>query len=614
MAVQEALGKLGIPAFLDTEEIDAGDSFQERLVDALLGARVVVVFAEPEYFHRWYCLLEFRVARTPFLRAIQSNAARREREAALSPLVIALPEAGSPLDDLDRFPALVKATSWPTVAEPAAVADLVRVRLEKSRRTIGGLLDSLPGPQGAQHFREMLLDADRLPPPLQLNTMPAVRPPEGSIHDAFVGRADDLWRIHDALTTHWGDVATAAGLTGRWRGAAGSARRAWRWSTSSASGPGTTRAGCSGSTRSWTRSRSSTRSSAGWIRARPRSSRPSAMPGATSPGAWTSCSGGSRTTGRRWWWWTTCRSRPGAVVPLRVDVLDVDAAVALLTRGDVDRDALSSDDWRRIAGWVGRLPLALELLNGLLAHGGTTPAALLHLTGGGSTTEALDAAMDALRGSVPAGALRGISEALSESYRRLSPQAQVAARTLAFLAPDPIPEELIEAMGSIFPPDVRIALVDRSFVTRAPGGAVAMFGSMHRVLADFLRTTAEDQEDELRAIGATLLDVFTPDRCRAPRHWSQMNALLPHVESVFERLLMDDRDETGAGIALRLAWHQDILADAQGQYARAKIVGKVAVETSTRVLGEEHPDTLTSMNNLAATYRSQGDLAGARAL
>jgi Flp pilus assembly protein TadD len=32
------------------------------------------------------------------------------------------------------------------------------------------------------------------------------------------------------------------------------------------------------------------------------------------------------------------------------------------------------------------------------------------------------------------------------------------------------------------------------------------------------------------------------------------------------------------------------------------------------VLGKEHPDTLTAMNNLAGTLYAQGDLAGARKL
>jgi hypothetical protein len=35
------------------------------------------------------------------------------------------------------------------------------------------------------------------------------------------------------------------------------------------------------------------------------------------------------------------------------------------------------------------------------------------------------------------------------------------------------------------------------------------------------------------------------------------------------------------------------------------------METFKRVLGEEHPDTLTSMNNLAYTYKSQGRLSDA---
>jgi hypothetical protein len=38
------------------------------------------------------------------------------------------------------------------------------------------------------------------------------------------------------------------------------------------------------------------------------------------------------------------------------------------------------------------------------------------------------------------------------------------------------------------------------------------------------------------------------------------------------------------------------------------------VEVLGRVLGEEHPDTLTSMNNLAGSFQGLGDLPGARDL
>ncbi|KAH8707189.1 hypothetical protein GQ44DRAFT_628856, partial [Phaeosphaeriaceae sp. PMI808] len=38
------------------------------------------------------------------------------------------------------------------------------------------------------------------------------------------------------------------------------------------------------------------------------------------------------------------------------------------------------------------------------------------------------------------------------------------------------------------------------------------------------------------------------------------------------------------------------------------------METSKRVLGDEHPSTLTSMNNLAFTLKHQGSLSGALSL
>src|SRR5215217_4668871 len=70
-------------AFLDTEDIPFGDAFPERLVDALLDSRVVVILAEPVYFTRWYCLLEYRLARTPFLRlAERPSVTRLERDEA----------------------------------------------------------------------------------------------------------------------------------------------------------------------------------------------------------------------------------------------------------------------------------------------------------------------------------------------------------------------------------------------------------------------------------------------------------------------------------------------------------------------------------------------------
>ena len=44
----------------------------------------------------------------------------------------------------------------------------------------------------------------------------------------------------------------------------------------------------------------------------------------------------------------------------------------------------------------------------------------------------------------------------------------------------------------------------------------------------------------------------------------------------------------------------------QGRWKEAEELFVQVMETSSRVLGQEHPSTLTSMANLASTYRKQG--------
>ncbi|OCK93590.1 uncharacterized protein K441DRAFT_565439, partial [Cenococcum geophilum 1.58] len=44
----------------------------------------------------------------------------------------------------------------------------------------------------------------------------------------------------------------------------------------------------------------------------------------------------------------------------------------------------------------------------------------------------------------------------------------------------------------------------------------------------------------------------------------------------------------------------------QGRWKKAEELEMQIIETSKRVLGEGHPDTLTSMKNLAFTLKSQG--------
>jgi tetratricopeptide (TPR) repeat protein len=52
----------------------------------------------------------------------------------------------------------------------------------------------------------------------------------------------------------------------------------------------------------------------------------------------------------------------------------------------------------------------------------------------------------------------------------------------------------------------------------------------------------------------------------------------------------------------------------QGDLNAAQALHEKVLEIRNRTLGEEHHDTLASMNNLAETLKSQGDLNRAQAL
>ncbi|HEX9938002.1 MAG TPA: toll/interleukin-1 receptor domain-containing protein [Longimicrobium sp.] len=199
--------------FLDTEDIGIGEPFLERLLDELFGARVVVILAEPTYFTRRYCLQEFHIASGPFTRLLEgSRPTEKQKEEALRGIVVALPERGvDPM--MERFPAKIAGRNWPRADQADEIAALVRAELALNPPTLRERYAAL----GAdEEVRALFLAKSALPTPLRIGSIP-MAPALGipvSIGDAFVGRADDMWRIHDVLTSRRGDLRTAAGITG----------------------------------------------------------------------------------------------------------------------------------------------------------------------------------------------------------------------------------------------------------------------------------------------------------------------------------------------------------------------------------------------------------------
>ena len=86
-------------------------------------------------------------------------------------------------------------------------------------------------------------------------------------------------------------------------------------------------------------------------------------------------------------------------------------------------------------------------------------------------------------------------------------------------------------------------------------------------------------------------------------------AIAEKALALAERVLGPEHPETLSSLNNLAAMYQD-----QGRHGEAEPLYKRALEARERVLGKEHPKTLTSVNNLADLYRVQGRFREAEAL
>jgi len=174
---------------------------------------------------------------------------------------------------------------------------------------------------------------------------------------------------------------------------------------------------------------------------------------------------------------------------------------------------------------------------------------------------------------------------------------------------------------------------------------------LHRLTRAVVRELYTDPAIVVPAV-VGLLHAASPD-WQDPAAWPRWSELMPHAvdvalgeraEALASEAFADVRNwlglyQLGAGLipgalqSFRASFelrarslgeeHPDTLRSmgnlaeslrAQGDFAGAQALQERVLEARRRVLGEEHPDTLTSMNHLAMLLQAQGDVAGARAL
>jgi len=189
------------------------------------------------------------------------------------------------------------------------------------------------------------------------------------------------------------------------------------------------------------------------------------------------------------------------------------------------------------------------------------------------------------------------------SFEQIRQRDPLAADYLSFMAcvdPKDIPQSLLPASQSRKKETDAIGTLDAySFITKRPAElALDIHRLVHLATRNWLR------KEELLArwtckVIARLAEVLADSGYHNRVIW---RTYLLHASYALKSDLVDeDREDR-----IDLGWRYGICLYHDGRYNEAKVLFNQVVETRKRVLGTEHPSTLTSIANLASTYWSQG--------
>ena len=338
-------------------------------------------------------------------------------------------------------------------------------------------------------------------------------------------------------------------------------------------------------------------------------------------------------------------------VPVEVDVLPRPESVAIL-QGRVA--GLTEADADRVADQLGDLPLAVAGAAGYMAETGMVAAEYLGLL----RTRAAQLLDQVPRGSSYPRSLAAATGLIAERLTAEDPAAAELASTCAFLAPEPIPEDLFTSAVGDLPGELAARAADplawRQTLAQLARQSLARIDhrglQMHRLTQAILRDRlAPDQATVIRTRTEAMLAASDPGEAADPVSWPGWARLLPHLlalnpatasnaelrdlarrgawylikrgdvatgrdlaENLYqhwsERLGPDDRDTLNAATTLAFALYE------LGHYGEARDLDEDTLARHRRALGDDHYQTLRSATHLDLRLRSLGEFKAAREL
>lgn len=310
---------------------------------------------------------------------------------------------------------------------------------------------------------------------------------------------------------------------------------------------------------------------------------------------------------------TRDRGVGAGVTAIDLGALSDDEAYALLTHGRAPRDLTEAEKaWaREIVTALGGHALAVDLARHLAQRGGYRRLAEGLMT---PDAAALELAAQ-LRLELPNGHEASVAATLRRSLDLLTPAQKDVLRIAALgAANQPWPLEILAQTLAIAAgqdpadadSDAALILVDgvaAHSLCELDDGVCQVHGLVSRTLR---HSPAEAPSPEWRAALTSALLLVMPAAAKDIRRHGEIAALIPHAQALAAAPQTADE----AAVLDRVGWYFRVA----GAYGAAREAFGAAYAARRRLLGEEHPDTLTSLNNLAAILLSLGDYAAARAM
>jgi tetratricopeptide (TPR) repeat protein len=302
------------------------------------------------------------------------------------------------------------------------------------------------------------------------------------------------------------------------------------------------------------------------------------------------------------------------VEPLELDVLGEDDAVEfLLARTDAGRRKTADEaaDARRLAIELGQLALALEQAGAYIVHHRLTFAGYLD-----QWRDRHDRVLewfDERLMQYP----RSLAMTWQTSVDQLSETARRLLQHLAWFAPDPIPESLLEVPvpgvpnqepGSDGLLDALTELDTYSLVTRSRQSPSF---SVHRLVQDVTRRSLRDgrEHSELSDALRRVNVAFEGDPADV-RTWPTLDPLAPHA-----RAAAGYADQAGiAEPTSRLMSNLANLLFTKALHAEAEPLMRRALAIDEQSFGNDHPNVARDLNNLAQLLQATNRLIEAEPL